>query len=156
MERDSCSIHVEPYKIGMTLCNLKWITSPTGVVWRNEKLLTRETTVHEQKFGVVALHAVAISHCAISWLQQRERQRDRLYNLHAMNPSFVNAIDSKLSLYNTLYSKLSQVVLAIRMESNKQPSLLEAELFWRRRHCIFDDNEACFMYPKSRQKPKFD
>jgi hypothetical protein len=157
-EQDSCSIHVKPYTTGMTLCNIKWITSATGVVWRNEKLRTREATFHEQKFAVVALHSARakITIEKISWLQQRERQRDRLYNLHAMNPSFVNAINSKLSL---IFSKLSQFVLAILRESVKQPSLLKAELFWRRRTCISDISEEGVsypIYPKSRRKHKFD
>jgi len=126
-DRDNCSIQVAPYTTATKLCSIKWPKSATGVVWRNEKLLTRETTVHERVCSCGATLCGGQNHHRLSWLQQRETQRDRLYNPRAMNPSFVNAINSKLCTSN--YSKPSQIVLAIFGQSVKQHPLRKAVPF---------------------------
>lgn len=74
-----------------------------------------ERRFHRKTSVMVALHSAAakVTIRNVLSLQQRERQRERLYSLYAMNPSYVNAINSKLCLY----SKPSQLVRASSAQS---------------------------------------
>jgi hypothetical protein len=91
-EQDSCSTHVEPYSTAMTLCNIKKefkMRQGRPTEWKVAYSRNDLPPLQQWRYN---LQWPKSQWRIMSGLQERERQRERLYDLQAMNPSSVNAI----------------------------------------------------------------